>query len=299
MANSIPTLQNDTRALRFLVAQRRLYGRAKWVMAVQVLSVAFLPLGLVLASRFWPEVKVGAATVGLIISILDVALLNVWKRSLQKRGAAVQELFDCHTFGLEWPDFKVEKPDPEDIESLSRGLDINHFKDWYPPSVGILSSHAAVAACQRSNCRWESQLRRHFRAALLSFAGSLILVMVSIALLQNLTMQDLILSLLAPILPTVLWAFREAGEQREAAERADRLKRFGDQLWEQILDKSLSSQDAQLKLRAFQDAILEYRQRSPMIFDWFYKLFRESFEKQLSFSAEQMVEAATKRGLTA
>lgn len=297
MANNIPTLQNDAKAIRYLAAQRRLYGQAKWVMAIQVVLVVLLPLGLVIAERFLPKIKVGAAAVDLIIAVLDVILLVTLKDSLQKQAAAIQESFDCYVFGLDWPELKAEKPDPEDVEELSAGFNTDSLKNWYPPTVGTLVHHAAVAVCQRSNSRWDAKLRRKYRTTLLVLATILVLSLIAIALGKDLVFHDLVLVVLAPALPVVLWAFREATDQKEAAERADRLKEFGNELWSKILDGSLSAQPAMRQSRLFQDAILAHRQRSPMVFDWFYRLFRKPFEEQMGHSADEMIEEAARKGL--
>ena len=47
-----------------------------------------------------------------------------------------------------------------------------------------------------------------------------------IALFENITVLDFILSLFAPILPVALWSIREARRHAEATERANRLVEF-------------------------------------------------------------------------
>src|SRR5213079_2941142 len=104
------------------------------------------------------------------VAVLDVALLDRWKRSFQQRAAAIQELFDCRVLDLEWPTLKTPKPDAEDVKGLATGRDVSKLRGWYPASVAPLSMHAARVVCQRSNCRWDSKLRRYFRAMVVGLA---------------------------------------------------------------------------------------------------------------------------------
>jgi hypothetical protein len=266
-------------------------------MAIQVALVVLLPLGLVIVEGFFPKIKAGSAALDIVIAVLDAILFVTLKNSFQKKAAAIQETFDCYVFGLDWPELKAEKPDPEDIEELSVNYKADALKDWYPSAIGTLTHHAAVVVCQRSNSRWDAKLRRKYRATLLVFAAIVILSLIVLALSKDLLFHDLVLVVLVPALPVVLWTLREAADQKEAADRADRLKQFGNELWGKILAGSLSGQPAMTQSRVFQDAILEHRQRSPMVFDWFYKFFRKSFEEQMGHSADEMIDQARQKGL--
>ena len=93
--NSIPNLQNSPESLRLLYAQRRLYSRAKGVLAIQtVLSVPFAILWAVLVLKI-PGAKVYAAAWGVVVSILDLTAFTPWQKTLKRGAAGTQELFDC------------------------------------------------------------------------------------------------------------------------------------------------------------------------------------------------------------
>jgi hypothetical protein len=128
---------------------------------------------------------------------------------------------------------------------------------------------------------------------------SLILALVVYGVAQNMSLSDLIISVFAPVMPTILWAFREARQQAEAADRIDRLKDFGLKMWQEALSHGLDDHTAYLKSRILQDEILEHRRRSSVLFDWFYKLLRGKFESQMQFGISEMVAKARKAGLSA
>ena len=298
MANEIPIRQNDPELLRLLLVSWRLYGQAKLAMVVQVTLVVIVPLGLIVLEQLRPGSEAAIAALSVGIAILDVLLLDRLRNALQRRAASVQELFDSRLFCLAWPELRAKRPDNEDIEYLSRGAIPDRLRNWYSPAILPLAPAVAVVLCQRSNCRWDSQLRRYFRTSLLLMASALLVGVAVVGVVRDVTFADLVLSLLVPVTPVALWGIREAYRQDEAADRAERLKDFGDDLWRQLISKAGPAPGRAMDSRAFQDAILEHRQRSPMVFDWFYLLLRGSFEKQMHFSVEQMAQEAIDAGLT-
>lgn len=297
MANGIPVRQNEQHSLDLLAAQWKLYGRAKWAAGLQLGLVVVLPAALLVAVNAVSSLKPVAAAVSLAIAVLDAAMLDRWKLRLQRRAATVQELFDCKVMELEWPCVKGRRPDREDVEGLSAGADFGPFRNWYPPAVEDLPLHAARVVCQRSNLRWDSKLRRFFRTLVLGFAIALLLLALAVAVLHNLLFADFILRWMAPIVPIALWAFREAFRQTEAADRADRLKEFSDDLWARTMAGAESAESISSTSRRLQDELFEHRQRSPLVFDWFYWKLRPSFETQMHSAAEAMVADAKASGV--
>ena len=297
MANDIPQHQNEEQALRLLAAQRRLYGWAKVALALQIILVVIVP-GVLLVVEHWAAgFKVWAAFIGLTVSILDILLFDPVKSGLRHKGAATQELFDCQVLGLDWPALKGRKPDREDVHGASADYEDADLKAWYAADVGQLPLYAGRIICQRSNCRWDSKLRRYYRAAIIALLAVVGVGVVVVALLNNVTIGDFVLALMAPVLPVALWGIREVREQSEAAERVDHLKSFGDELWERTIQRRILTDEAAIQSRLFQDEIYEHRRDSPMIFDWFYKLLRKKFESQMTQSAADMIREAREKGL--
>jgi hypothetical protein len=297
MANDITARQNESHSLQLLAAQQKLYGRAKYAAALQVILVVILPAALLVIENIAPPLKLIAASVALGMAVLDVALLDRWKSSFQQRAAAIQELFDCRVLNLQWPGLKARRPDREDIEGLATGVDVGPLRDWYPPAIDGLPLHAGRVVCQRSNCRWDSKLRRQFRTLVIAFAVVVLLIAIVVAIVRNLRFEEFILFWMAPILPIALWGFREGYSQNEAADRADRLKEFSDDLWERTVNQAEPVDAIAASSRRFQDELFEHRQRSPVVFDWFYRMFRSRFESQMHHPADAMLEEAKARGL--
>src|SRR4029077_11782372 len=171
MANNIPQRQNEGQSLQLLAAQRRLYSWAKVALAFQVTLVVVVPGTLLVVEHFEETFKLWAALAGLVISILDVLLLDPVKAALRHKAAATQELFDCYVLELHWPNLKGVKPDREDVHGASAGYKTDGLKNWYPTDVGTLPPYVGRIICQRSNCGWDSKLRRFYRNALYVLAA--------------------------------------------------------------------------------------------------------------------------------
>ena len=162
--------------------------------------------------------------------------------------------------------------------------------------MGVLPLAVARIICQRSNCWWDAKLRRFYGWSITASWIAVIVAIGVIAIREHLTFEAFIMSLLTPVLPFILWSTREVRQQREAADRVDRLKVFGDQLWGQVMQHALDDGAVQVQARKFQDEIFRRRRKSPLVFDWFYYLFRTRFETQMQFSAEDMVTEAQSKG---
>jgi len=296
MANNIPNRQNEESALRQLAASRRFYGWAKRALAAQLLFVIFIPGCLLVTEMFVPAFKVWAAFIGLLIAIVDIALVDWLKDHFQSKGASVQEVFDCDLFDLRPSALEADLPDREDFYAVPTGPRRNFLENWYPVEVGELPLFVARVACQRTNCWWDAKLRRFYRNGLLALGAITITLIAITALTLHLRFDDVVLALIAPMLPFILWAFRQSREQNEAAKRADRLKLFGDGLWRAVIARRIGPDEAATESRLFQSEIYQRRRRSPMIFDWFYWMFRNRFEEQMQHGAAALVREAKDRG---
>jgi hypothetical protein len=296
MANDIPQLQNSDQSIRLLATQRRLYGWAKTVSVIQVILVIAMPGVLLVIDHLNPASSVWSAFAGILIAILDTAAIDPIKERITEKGATVQELFDCEVLGLEWPRLAASSPDREDIAITISPKEVNLLKDWYPTTVGGLPRAVARIICQRSNCWWDAKLRRFYGWGITAFWVVVIALVCVIAIEEHLTFENFIVSLLTPVLPLILWGIREVRLQREAADRNDRLKSFSDQLWSQVMQHALNDDAMNAQSRKFQDEIFQRRRRSPLVFNWFYFLFRNQFEKQMQTGAAEMAAEATSSG---
>lgn len=298
--NGIPNEQNTKASLDWLAAQRQSYTDAKRVAVLQAGLLLSLPIVSAISVALDPELRVWAAFAGLGFALVDASVLDPWQRRLRDKGAATQEIFDCHVLGLDWNIWiGGSQPDPENVHGAAARFDASRpagrkaLRNWYPPRVGDLPLHLGRVICQRASCRWDSQLRRYYArgiAVLVAVVGAGVF---ALGLAAKMTLEHLLLAVLAPLTPAFLWAIREGLRQREAARSGDSLKERGMALWGKAVKAEVDEARCESLSRQFQDAIFLHRRRSPFVFDWFYRVFRKQFEAQMHASTEQMIAEAT------
>lgn len=301
MLNSIPNDQNIQRQLERLAAQRYLYSKAKFVLSIQLLLTVPITIIWSIIVAVFPEFKIWSAFYGLTISLLDASVFSSFQKSLRQQAAKIQELFDCEVLHLEWHSLKVgSRPDAESINELSHKFkhtapDFVTLKNWYPQVVGQLPLYLARLVCQRSNCWWDSKLRRRLSRLIIALLFSVAILVFAIGLFGGITLEKFVLAIFAPIFPVFLWGIREYKTQREAADTLDRLKSHIENLWENAIKNNSTSLQIQQEARNLQDEIYERRRNNPLIFDWIYKRLRSKYEEQMNKGADELVKEALQR----
>jgi predicted pore-forming effector associated with SMODS systems len=296
--NTIPVDQNAAEQLDRLAAQRQLYSEAKRLEAVRTIIAVPLVLAWSVVTATFPQFQVYAAAWGIVVTLFDIAYLNRWQRSLQRRAAKIQEMFDCDVLDLPWRQLTVgHRPDVESVIEASKKYKAKDslyvaLYDWYPTGVGTIPLSLARIVCQRANCWWDAKLRRRYALNALALVGLLTLAVLLIGLVGGFSVDALVLSVLAPLLPAFTWAIRQYYEQIDYATAADKLKEYCETLWSEAVYRTISDEDLALKSRELQDGIFERRCRGPLIFDWIYRYFRRGYEEQMNIGAEALIQEA-------
>lgn len=295
----IATEQNMPRQLKRLAAQRQIYGRAKAVFAVQATIGGPVAIFITLLVAAYPSVKGFGALFGISAALADVIWLTPWQRRLRDLAARIQEEFDCDVLDLPWNDVKAARPDPETVKRYSDRYTKRSrtpLRNWYAHCVDEIPIHMGRVACQRSNCWWDSHQRRVYAVSVLGLLLATALVALGLAMAGGITVEEFVLKVAAPLAPAVLLAVRQFTEQRESAERLDNLKTHAESLWRQCLN-GLAPEEGRLRSRALQDELLDSRRKSPLIFDWIFRLLRPTFEGQMKVGVQQLVSEARRQAV--
>jgi hypothetical protein len=293
----IAELQNTDTQLHRLGAQRQLYATAKLVYGWQVVlggPIAIVGAVFVLCR---PEFKVYAATWGLIVALCDFFWLTPWQRELRSNAARIQEAFDCDVLGLKWNDLKAGHfPDPELVTAQSTRYErwaerMPTLMNWYSPCVDELPLHVGRIICQRANCWWDSIQRRHYAAWILGIATSVFVVVCGFSLVGGASLEGLLLKGILPLAPVLLIAFRQFAEQREAADRLDRLKRHCETIWKAALSGETRSALTDMS-RNLQDEIFDNRRKAPPVLDFIFRRVRNEYEIGMNNAAAYYIAEA-------
>ena len=98
---SIVERENLPKNLERLAAQKELYFRAKRLFTLQLFLTVVITLCLTVASLVFNIPDWVRGFYGVVVTILDLLLLNRFINKFRQKAASIQELFDCHVLGLE------------------------------------------------------------------------------------------------------------------------------------------------------------------------------------------------------
>lgn len=294
--NLIPVIQNEPRQLQLLGAQKAAYWNAKHMVAFQMFCTILLPIILTVLGDRYQTFKTWGALIGLAILLLDSWTFELLPKKLRQLGAKIQEIFDCNVLRLNWHDFKVgSKPISEDIDKCIQKYEkvdptYNHnIRNWYRPEVSAVPLSIARLICQRLNIGWDVKLRRTYGGLVLGLTILVLLVVIVYAQAAKWNVPETILTL-ANLAPLFGWGGREFLKQREAADNLSRLIERFSEVWEKVKRNEMASEEFNQTSRAFQDAIFDHRQNSPVIFDWVYNFSRDNVEELMKRLVKQMIE---------
>lgn len=291
--------QNSERLLDLLAAGSFFYRRAKFFLGLQFALT--VPAAVVLAIIILkvPEAKGWTTFYALSIALLDTLVLDKVQSHYKRLGARTQELFDSELLELEWNMFRAgTRPDSEDLlqaaSKFKKRSEMDRLRDWYPPAVRELPLPLARLVCQRANTWWDASLRKKYAIALIAILVLSIASVFMVSLLAGHTVEEMVLSVYAPIAPAVLWSFREIGRQHKAAKALDQLRVNVEQLWSTSLSGNLDRANLDIKSRQIQDSIFDGRVGNPLIFDWINRLVRPTQQVSMHAKAGELVAEARK-----
>jgi len=307
-SNNIENMQLLSNNLERLAAQRAIYSIAKRLMSIQlILSVPIIIIlsaaAQYLKSSYFsaqfnqPMIDISwlVATTGILITLLDVICLSGAIIHFREKAAKIQELFDCDVLGLKWNSITIgRKPDYEDVieyaDKYSKvDTQLVALHNWYPVGIGDIPIKAARVLCQRSNIRWDIDLRNKVDICLyiLTFVTFVILIMIGMA--GELTINNFFVIVLSPCLPLFEFSFRYTQQNKRAIASLENLKAQIENIWKDAHNASLSYDNYDNISRKLQDAIFFNRKDNPLIFDWLYKHFQSDQEKAMNYSCRQMI----------
>jgi SMODS-associating 4TM effector domain len=298
--NTIPQDQNTPGRLKLLAAQRQLYSDAKKLNAISsVISVPFA-VGWSILVAILPGYAAYAALWGILATLLDLLFLSRLQKSTQEKAARIQQHFDCEVLQLNWGKSNCGiEIDPETINNASnryiaKNKNYSALENWHSISVGKLPIYQARIICQRANAQWDDHLRRRYSGWVIITLGLLAAIVFLIGLIGGLTIEKLILAVVAPLLPALVFGLRQYIENRDAAIKLDRLRENAEILIREAIAGKHTQQELENRSYDLQAQIYENRRRNPLIFDWIYSRLKNKDEESMNESAEYWVEQLTK-----
>lgn len=298
LTNNISTRQNELSQIQLLQAQRFLYAKAKRLIILQLWLVISVAVAGAIAAFFAPEssIKIVVAAVAVLISLVDVTLLDPQQKRTITDAAKVQEAFDCAVLDLPWD--HVVAGDPVIRETISEASNAYSQKfadaglrDWYPVESARVPMHFGRLVCQRSALAYDSALRRRYAAVLLALPCVLFAIQLLAGLLNELTLKTFVVSVALPFMPVAIWTLREHRRQTEAADTNDTLHGRIDALWNRMAKGECDAVRGSAEARTIQSELFRGRKSKTPIMGWVYNAMRGGLERRMRAVANDLVAA--------
>ncbi|NNM78032.1 hypothetical protein HJG53_14085 [Sphingomonas sp. ID1715] len=291
--NAIPMRQNEDATLKFMRARQRTYSVAEGLLIFQILLTVVVPVAGAVMTLFYPGLRPHFAALALIVLLLDTVVLDRKYRKLIKHAAKLGEMFDCQVLELPWNNFVVgERPEAEDIGAAARAFSKRHddsnILNWYPVAAGDLPLALGRIVCQRTNLRYDSQLRRSFGTIIIVVVAVVVIGLLIAGLAQDLNFTAWILTF-APATPLLSWAGREYFRQRDTADLLEELMKKARGFWDRALAGSCDTDACLEESREFQNAIYLRRSTSPLIIPYLYRIKRMQLEDEMNDAASNFL----------
>jgi hypothetical protein len=293
--NTIHQDQNSQRSITLHAAKSHFYAAAEKAQTIQLVI-------LVANALFWPaflawqpELKVWSALAALLIPAIELALIEPLQKKWKTCGAKIQEMFDCALFELNWNDFKVgDRAREEDIASGAAKFrkakkDESKLLDWYTFDFRDLPVAHARLICQRANAWWDTELRGKYISLICWTICGLGLVALVIGIGTGLTLEKLILAVIAPITPICMWGIKEVRKQSSVVSEGERVVRHLDSIWRRLCSGKPTEKELEIESRSLQNEIFDRRKGSAVNPQWLYWKKRDEFQKLMVEAANQLL----------
>lgn len=286
--------QNELQALRLLLAQRRLYSRAKWWSFLRWIGFSLIGVAAPILTAVVPEAAVVVGAIAGVWIFLSRTLFSSVEQDLAAKAADVQERFDQRVFAM--PDL-VNRVSAASIEEIAQlvgddkaalaDASKERLKDWYPFDAR-LDGAMSIAIAQRANAAYSERLLNAnanvWLTITLAWSGAAVIVGVVVGL----TFTQFLLGVALPLLPALL----DVWDQFRLTKRAGKVRRsMADDIEKAIRghsDRELSPED----LLLWQEQTYELRRTSPQVPNLVYKRARDRNEHAMNTAAAELAVVA-------
>ena len=308
--NGIVRRQLQEHNLQRLAAQRELYTRGKLILGIQltlnIIVIVFISvLALVFKSQKLMQI-LGLAPIdmswlvtvsGVLITIIDVVILAPLVDKCRGKAAKIQEAFDCDVLSLPWNSITVgEQLSQEEIYvnankfKMERGSEgFQKLRNWYCIEADTVPLNVARIICQRSNVWWDAELRTKFNQWLIVTSAILFGILLGLAIWGNLTIIGFFTKVIAPFMPMLIFSVRQSFQNNQTITTLDRLRKSADGAYDKGISEQISDSELIDISRRLQDNVYVHREKSPLIFDWFYRRYKNLTENTMNASCVDLV----------
>lgn len=288
-SDAIDSRQNEGASIRLLLAQRRMYTKAKRYFTARFVGMAVIGIAAPIVSILWPDMSVVAGAVAGLWIFLGRTWLSARECFFTKQAAAIQERFDCRVFAMPEVASRDAVPSPEDVALLTTEFTNLHLVaseqsllDWYPiksSDPGTIS----VAISQRANVAYTDKLLRMTANVWMTCAVVWVIAVLLLSILVELSLRAFILGIFLPVLPASLDVVQFMRSVHDSAkERADLALTIQRRL------ENSSKPIGPDELLMWQKRLFDLRSTTPLVPDCIYWFLRNRNEAAMHAAAEEL-----------
>lgn len=281
--------QNELPALELLIAQRRLYRRAKRWQSIRWFGVLGIGVAVPFVALLAPQFAVTAGAIAGVWLFIGRTALAALEQRTMIHAACVQEQFDHLVFGMPTTIRRSEQLSPEEVASIVGPSDRvqatankEQLIDWYPIDIAAEPARV-VSVAQRANAAYTDRLIRLTVTVWVTLTALWFIVLISWAIWSGVSFASFLLGAFFPVLPAVLDAASYVlSTWRAARDRSD----LSSTIEERLLD--LRTPIEPHELLVWQERLFDLRRTTPQVPDLLYKLVRPGYERAMHRAAEQL-----------
>lgn len=285
--------QNDAEALRYRAGADRHYAVVGIVRRLESLIVlASIVLGFFSANS--PALQVVPALWGLGLAVLDSSVLYYVAITNRHAAAQLADCFDRYVF-TESP--SAHLPIPSTVDSLvadsgrqlGLGAMVDRLSNWYDRRLGSFPREIAHLAALRINAFWDASLRDAYILGMCATATVVAAAALFLFSRYGMTVERLVINVLIPFSPAILWFVRELVEQIDARARKRDFEQCIDVLWDTTnrvgVNRSIAAEVDYL-----QALLLSYRRTDASLPRWVYMAARSRLHRDIALLMARLVQ---------
>lgn len=270
--------QNGDRPLTYRAASDVYWCDVQRLRGFQLGLVVLLPVALAVIAQFQPTLVTTADLISFILTVLDASIIYPMITAFRSKAATAQDAFDAVAYSLPNPPVRyLDEDDHSEIYAAARRQNAKRLprnRDWYSPELGELPVQLGRLACMREAVAWDGGLRWRYVFALAVVLVLAVTAIVVYSVFLKMGITDVVVKLLYPLIPAIVWTAREIWDQWDSARRADLLRKRLDDTWRCALSAGVPLSNLDAIASACQLHIFTYRERTSPVPDAFYRLLR-------------------------
>ena len=293
--------QNTETNIDRLLAQRRLYSKAKTFKWSFVLITIILPIIISFLDNFrvieikeWQNIYIIYIVIAFIIGIIFDNCIDNYKNI----AAAIQEEFDISIFSIPRREYFNTKDINFNLirqysrKSRNKPEIVKSVKDWYSTNIQKVKTNIAILLCQRANVLYDERVRIRYKNCLIYLIFFIFIILLLIFLKNEFLVEMFLYKVVIPLLPIGLFLYDERKEVNASISNLKNLKGKIENLLNKIsIDEIISEQN----LREVQDMIYYNRKLSILIPDFIYGSLRKKTEDEMHYDIAKTIKELKKR----